>query len=67
MNVDGWTAIVADIEAGGIGPWGCPENDDGQVEFRRIEDNAGMTVEWHLKCQACGAETYVRRGPTRRS
>jgi len=66
VNVKGWAAIVADIEAGREGPWGCPENTDGQVEVRAIEGDAGIIVEWHLKCHTCGAETYVRRGPAKR-
>lgn len=66
MNVQGWTAIVADIEADRSGPWICPERDDGLVEVRGIKNEAGEIIEWHLRCEICGAETYVRRGPTRR-
>ncbi len=66
VNVKAWTAIVADIESGVSGPWVCPEGDGGTVVVGGLEDAEGKIVEWHLTCQACGAETYVRRGPARR-
>jgi hypothetical protein len=67
IDVEGWTNIVADIEAGRPGPWDCPEQQDGQIEVRGITNGDGALVEWHLKCHSCGAETYVRRGPKQRA
>ncbi len=66
INVEGWAAIVSELERGAHDDWACPENDDGRVEAREVTNNVGDVVEWHLWCKACGAETHVRRGPAQR-
>ena len=61
MNTKAWADLVRELEAGGAGPWTCPEQGDADITVVGIKDGCRV-VEWHLHCPACGAETYVRRG-----
>lgn len=66
MNTAGWTQIVTELEAGESGPWKCPEHQDADVEVSP-KYSGDEIVEWHLRCPRCGAEIFVRRGPTART
>jgi hypothetical protein len=51
MNTKAWADLVRELEAGGAGPWTCPEQGDADITVVGIKDGCRV-VEWHLHCPA---------------